>query len=254
MAVSFGSPLVLAWLVFMYYRFVDGWLTSLSALGQGLAAMTVVLSVALIGAAVVGWFCCRHPHVDSAVTSSVVPYDVDAVKRAAQQEQKQDDDQQLAIDIDDGSLVWSSSPSPSPLSLSLSLSPSLAKGSPVASWQLSESQSNERYGERIDADDLPYHGQAIAVGGPGPDNLSGDVVSSASYQSEGRLDESMDHSSDEQDGHGGRFDDVEDSVDDGVDRGVDHGVDNDADVAEDDVPFDDALSADDDPWTPSVGS
>eukprot|EP01040_Poterioochromonas_malhamensis_P015689 gene15689-17605_t len=30
MAVSFGCPLVLAWLVFMYYRFVDGWLTSLS--------------------------------------------------------------------------------------------------------------------------------------------------------------------------------------------------------------------------------
>jgi hypothetical protein len=51
MAVSFGSPLVLAWLVFMYYRFVDGWLTSLSALGQGLAAMTVVLSV-VIGVAV----------------------------------------------------------------------------------------------------------------------------------------------------------------------------------------------------------
>jgi hypothetical protein len=45
MAVSFGCPLVLAWLVFMYYRFVDGWLTSLSALGQGLAAMTVLMSV-----------------------------------------------------------------------------------------------------------------------------------------------------------------------------------------------------------------
>jgi hypothetical protein len=47
MAVSFGCPLVLAWLVFMYYRFVDGWLTSLSALGRGLAAMTVLVSVGL---------------------------------------------------------------------------------------------------------------------------------------------------------------------------------------------------------------
>jgi hypothetical protein len=37
--------LVLAWLVFMYYRFVDGWLTSLSALGQGLVAIVVVVAL-----------------------------------------------------------------------------------------------------------------------------------------------------------------------------------------------------------------
>jgi uncharacterized membrane protein YgcG len=47
--VSFGSPLVLAWLVFMYYRFVDDWLTSLSPTGKGLAAMTVVVAMALCG-------------------------------------------------------------------------------------------------------------------------------------------------------------------------------------------------------------
>lgn len=45
--MSFGSPLLLAWLVFMYYRFVDDWLTSLSPTGKGLAAMTVVLVVGL---------------------------------------------------------------------------------------------------------------------------------------------------------------------------------------------------------------
>jgi hypothetical protein len=55
MAVSFGCPLVLAWLVFMYYRFVDGWLTSLSALGQGLAAMTVLVSVAVVVGGVLLW-------------------------------------------------------------------------------------------------------------------------------------------------------------------------------------------------------
>jgi hypothetical protein len=46
---------VLAWLVFMYYRFVDGWLTSLSALGQGLAAMTVIVTVALVVGGVLLW-------------------------------------------------------------------------------------------------------------------------------------------------------------------------------------------------------
>jgi hypothetical protein len=55
MAVSFGCPLVLVWLVFMYYRFVDGWLTSLSALGQGLAAVTVLVSAGLCVLAVVYW-------------------------------------------------------------------------------------------------------------------------------------------------------------------------------------------------------
>jgi hypothetical protein len=55
MAVSFGCPLVLAWLVFMYYRFVDGWLTSLSALGQGLAAMTVIVTVAVVVGGVLLW-------------------------------------------------------------------------------------------------------------------------------------------------------------------------------------------------------
>lgn len=52
MIVSFGSPLVLAWLVFMYYRFVDGWLRSLSSTNCGLvgmgAGLTVVAVVALL--------------------------------------------------------------------------------------------------------------------------------------------------------------------------------------------------------------
>jgi len=56
--------LVLAWLVFMYYRFVDGWLTSLSALGQGLAAMTVVLSVVIGGVALSRWRRRRYRSVE----------------------------------------------------------------------------------------------------------------------------------------------------------------------------------------------
>jgi hypothetical protein len=155
MAVSFGSPLVLAWLVFMYYRFVDGWLASLSALGQGLAAMTVILSVGLIGA-MVGYERWRRPRVDPAAAMSVPHHDVVAVDGILP-EQIRDDDQ-VAIELDGGSWVWSSSSS----SLSLSMSPSWAKGSSSASWQLSDSQSNERHSESIDGEDVGHSHAAIA--------------------------------------------------------------------------------------------
>jgi hypothetical protein len=136
MAVSFGCPLVLAWLVFMYYRFVDGWLTSLSALGQGLAAMTVVLSVISLRVAI--WR--RRPRVDPGAATSVVPHDAAALALTAP-EHKQDDDQ-TPIDIDDGS--WA-------LSLSSSWSSQLLKDSSSSSWQLSVSQSsNRRHGSVSD--------------------------------------------------------------------------------------------------------
>jgi hypothetical protein len=126
MAVSFGCPLVLAWLVFMYYRFVDGWLTSLSALGQGLAAMTVVLSVVIGGVAVCCWRRRRDRTVDVASAPIEKPLQVSV------------DDTEIAavggaMEEDVQSWVWS-------WSLSESMS-SLMEESSTGSWQLSDNSS-----------------------------------------------------------------------------------------------------------------
>jgi hypothetical protein len=125
MAVSFGSPLVLAWLVFMYYRFVDGWLTSLSALGQGLAAMTVVLSVVIGGVALSRWRRRRYRSVEvtSAPIEKPLQVSVDGTEIAGDGPMEEDDQ----------SWVWS-------MSLSQSLSSSMEKSS-VGSWQLSDNSS-----------------------------------------------------------------------------------------------------------------
>jgi type II secretory pathway pseudopilin PulG len=115
----------------MYYRFVDGWLTSLSALGQGLAAMTVVVAVVSIGAAVVVYVWWSGRSRAAVATRAQVAVEAVAAEAAAIKAATDDS-------AESESLVWSLSPSPS---LSV-LMPMEDSRSGTGSWQLSDDQSD----------------------------------------------------------------------------------------------------------------
>jgi hypothetical protein len=167
MAVSFGCPLVLAWLVFMYYRFVDGWLTSLSALGQGLAAMTVLVSVGLCVLAVVYWRRHRRSQPSGPSTAAVtvghqLPLEVAGASAASQVPPVlpllSNEPRPVVPPTD---VVWSPPKRPSSAVLSPSSSSQVSSGSLDLSFSLdsvvsasdSDSQSHNSWNFSVDSDD-----------------------------------------------------------------------------------------------------
>lgn len=129
--VSFSCPLALAWLVFMYYRFVDTWLSSLSTIGRGLAAMVAVIAVVL--AVVLGYWRQSCQHASSTKVASnvgVPPLTVNVT--ATEQKHEENDENEVSVNGED-SQSWSLS------------SGSLSDRSSKSHWQLSDSRCSDSY-------------------------------------------------------------------------------------------------------------